>query len=179
VPKPSPTLETNRLILRPPLAEDFEPWAAFAADPEASRYLGGPQGREGAWRQMCVVTGAWTVRGFSMFSVIEKSTGAWIGRLGPWQPEGWPGTEVGWGLARAAWGKGYATEGAAAAIDWAFDTFGWTEVIHCIDAENVGSHAVAQRLGSRMLREVTLPPPLAWPVQVWGQSREAWKARRR
>lgn len=38
--------------------------------------------------------GAWTIRGFSMFSVIEKDSGQWIGRLGPWQPEGWPGTEV-------------------------------------------------------------------------------------
>jgi len=179
VPKPSPTLETKRLILRPPVAEDFEPWAAFAADPEVGRYLGGPQGREAAWRQMCVVTGAWTVRGFSMFSVIEASTGRWMGRLGPWQPEGWPGTEVGWGLSREAWGKGYASEGAAAAIDWAFETFGWTEVIHCIDADNVNSHAVARRLGSRLLRETTLPPPLDWPVQIWGQSREEWFARPR
>lgn len=36
-----PTLETERLILRPTTAEDFEPWAAFAADEEASRFLGG------------------------------------------------------------------------------------------------------------------------------------------
>ena len=33
-----------------------------------------------------------------MFSVIEKDSGRWIGRIGPWQPEGWPGTEVGWSL---------------------------------------------------------------------------------
>jgi len=25
-----------------------------------------------------------------MFSVIEKATGQWIGRVGPLQPEGWP-----------------------------------------------------------------------------------------
>ncbi len=36
-----PTLETPRLILRPPEAADFEPWAAFAADPVAARFLGG------------------------------------------------------------------------------------------------------------------------------------------
>ena len=65
---------------------------------------------------------AWALQGFSMFSVIEKASGDWIGRLGPWAPEGWPGTEVGWGIVRSAWGKGYATEGAAATIDWAFDT---------------------------------------------------------
>jgi RimJ/RimL family protein N-acetyltransferase len=177
VTKPIPTLETERLILRAPVAADFEPWAAFAADEEAARYIGGAQTPAGAWRQMCTMVGAWTVRGFSMFSVVEKSSGRWVGRVGPWMPEGWPGTEVGWGLSRDAWGKGYATEAATATIDWAFETLGWTEVIHTIDAENVGSHAVARRLGSTLLRETTLPPPLGWPVGIWGQTREQWLAR--
>jgi RimJ/RimL family protein N-acetyltransferase len=179
VTNPIPTLETERLILRAPAPEDFEPWAAFAADEEAARFLGGAQTRAGAWRQMCTMAGAWTVRGFSMWSVVERSTGRWVGRLGPWQPEDWPGTEVGWGLAREAWGKGYATEGATAAINWAFDTLGWTEVIHSIDKDNVNSHAVAKRLGSRHLRDDVVPPPLEWPVQIWGQSREEWYARRK
>jgi RimJ/RimL family protein N-acetyltransferase len=114
-----------------------------------------------------------------MFSVIEKATGRWVGRLGPWRPEGWPGTEVGWGLTRAAWGRGYATEGAIAAIDWAFDHLGWTDVIHTIDPANSGSIAVARRLGSENRGRVPLPPPLeALTVDAWGQSREAWRARR-
>ena len=152
---------------------------AFLADAEAQRFLGGAQSREQGWRMMCTMAGAWAVRGFSMFSVIEKSTGRWVGRLGPWQPEGWPGTEVGWGLIRDAWGKGYATEGAAATIDWAFANLPWTEVVHTIDVENAPSQAVAKRLGSRILRQDVLPAPLNWPVDVWGQSREEWLARRR
>ena len=175
---PIPTLETERLILRAPQPEDFEPWAAFCADEEVTRFLGGVQTREMAWRTMCGMAGAWLVRGFSMFSVIEKASGRWVGRLGPWQPEGWPGTEVGWGLAREAWGKGYATEGAEAAIDWAFDTLGWTEVIHTIEAANVGSQAVAMRLGSRVLRQAVLPAPMNVAVDCWGQSREEWLGRK-
>jgi RimJ/RimL family protein N-acetyltransferase len=172
-----PTLETDRLILRPPVAEDFEPWAAFVADPEAARFLGGAQDKVGAWRIMCTMTGAWTVRGFSMFSIIEKASGQWVGRLGPWQPEGWPGTEVGWGVAREHWGKGYATEGAIAAIDWAFATFGWDEVIHTIEPANTPSQAVARRLGSTILRQARLPAPMNVEVDVWGQSRAQWRAR--
>lgn len=178
MPLPIPTLETERLILRAPEPADFEPWAAFCADPEAARFLGGAQERVVAWRTMSTMSGAWFSRGFSMFSVIEKATGRWVGRLGPWQPEGWPGTEVGWGLAREAWGKGYATEGAAAAIDWAFRELGWTEVIHTIEAANVNSQAVAKRLGSRILRQAVLPAPLNVTVDCWGQSREEWLARR-
>ena len=73
-----------------------------------------------------------------MFSVIEKSTGRWVGRLAPWTPDGWPGTEVGWGIARDRCGLGYATEAATAAIDWAFDALGWSEVIHVIDVGKIG-----------------------------------------
>lgn len=176
---PEPVLETDRLILRVPRPEDFEPWAAFAADEEVMRHLGGVQPRSTAWRGMCTTVGAWRVRGFSMFSLIEKSTGRWVGRAGPWQPEGWPGTEVGWGLARDAWGKGYATEAATAAIDWVFDELGWSEVIHCIEPANVNSQAVAKRLGSTLLRESNLPAPFEHIVSgIWGQTREQWRARR-
>ena len=172
-----PTLETSRLILRPPIAGDFEPWSAFMAD-ESTHFIGGPQHPAVAWRGMATMIGAWVMEGFSMFSVIEKTSGRWIGRLGPWRPYGWPGTEVGWGLTPDACGKGYATEGSAAAIDWAFDTLGWTEVIHTIDPGNLGSIAVAERLGSRHRGAATLPPPLeSWSVQVYGQTRDEWKAR--
>ena len=29
--------------------------------------------------------------GYAMFSVIEKETGRWVGRVGPWTPADWPG----------------------------------------------------------------------------------------
>ncbi|HEY9219111.1 MAG TPA: GNAT family N-acetyltransferase [Phenylobacterium sp.] len=173
-----PTLTTPRLILRPPRAEDFEPWAAFVGDAEAAQFLGGAQPPSAAWRIMCTFTGAWTVEGFSNFSVIERDTGRWVGRLGPWRPHGWPGDEVGWGIVRDCWGLGYATEGASAAIDWVFDELGWTEVIHCIDPANFNSQGVATRLGSRVLRQAELPAPVTATVDVWGQTRDEWRARK-
>lgn len=173
-----PTLETERLILRPPEAADFAPWCAMHADADVMRYLGGVQGPEVTWRGLCTLTGAWTIEGFSMFSIIEKATGEWIGRLGPWRPKGWPGTEVGWALVRAAWGKGYAAEGATAAMDYAFKTLGWTEVIHNILPGNTASVRVAERLGSRFLRTAETPPPLEGMVwDVYGQTAEDWQAR--
>ena len=176
---PAPILETERLTLRCPAAEDFEPWAAFGADEEVMRFLGGVQARSVAWRGICTVTGAWTIRGFGMLSVIEKSSGRWVGRLGPWQPEDWPGTEVGWGLAREAWGKGYATEGAAACMDYCFDVLGWTEAIHTIEPGNTGSQAVARRLGSTFLGPAQMPAPYQdTVVESWGQTREQWRARK-
>lgn len=176
----APTLETERLVLRPTASEDFEGWAAFIADEEATRFIGGVQPRSVAWRSMRAMAGAWALDGFAMFSVIEKASGRWVGRLGPWKPEGWPGTEVGWGVAREAWGKGYATEGAAATMDWAFEALGWTEVIHTIDPDNAASIAVARKLGSANLGRTQLPAPYEGvTVDAWGQSREQWLTRRR
>ncbi|MEQ1856760.1 MAG: GNAT family N-acetyltransferase, partial [Longimicrobiales bacterium] len=111
-----PTLVTPRLILRPPTQEDFDGFASMAKEEDTMRFIGGVAPRDMAWRGLATMTGAWALLGFSMFSVLERETGEWIGRLGPWRPGGkqggWPGDEVGWGLKRAAMGKGYAAEGA-------------------------------------------------------------------
>lgn len=174
-----PTIETSRLILRPPQASDFEGLAAFMSDEKSTHFLGGVQSRAVAWRGFMTLVGAWCIQGFSMFSVIEKASGRWVGRLGPWFPEGWPGTEVGWGIVRDAGGKGYATEGSIASIDWAFDYLGWTDVIHCIQPENHPSKRVACKLGSRYLRDARLPAPFEHlSMEVWGQSRAEWQMRR-
>jgi RimJ/RimL family protein N-acetyltransferase len=173
-----PTLETDRLLLRPPVEEDLDGWASLMADPESSRFIGGPLPRESAWRGMAAMAGSWSLKGFGMFSIVEKASGQWIGRLGPWRPEGWPGTEVGWGLLRSAWGKGYATEGAARAMGWAFDTLGWEEVIHCIAPDNAGSIAVAERLGSSNRGPGRMPPPFeTMIIDIWGQTRAQWERR--
>jgi RimJ/RimL family protein N-acetyltransferase len=171
-------IETPRLLLRLPCAQDLDAWAEMMADEETARFIGGVMPREVSWRALMTMIGAWHAQGFAMFSVIEKSTGRWVGRLGPWMPEGWPGSEVGWAIVRECWGRGYATEGAAAAIDWAFDHLGWSRVIHCIDPANLASQAVAHRLGSRKLGEGLLPPPFQdVAVDIWGQSRDDWRRR--
>ncbi len=170
-----PTLETSRLILRPPLRSDFDRFAAMMADPHAAHYIGGVKTRSAAWRAFLQMPGAWLVQGFAMFSVLAKSDGRWLGQVGPWYPEGWPGTEVGWTLHPDAWGHGYATEAATAAISWAFDHLGWDEVIHCIDPANRPSERVAERLGATIRGPANMPAPYEHiEVQVWGQSRAAW-----
>ena len=172
-------LETPRLLLRPVRGEDFEAWAAFCADPVAMFHLGGVQPRALAWRSLLSVVGAWHVQGFSFFSVFERDSGQWVGRVGPWQPEGWPGTEVGYSLARAAWGKGYATEAVAACMDWAVDHLGWTDIIQTIAPDNAASQAVARRLGATLRGPGRLPAPYEnQPSQIWGQSAAQWRVNR-
>lgn len=175
-----PILETPRLILRPTRLEDLEGYVALMSDAEHVRFIGGAAPRGTVWRQMMTVAGSWSLHGFGFFSVIEKASGRWIGRLGPWRPDGWPGHEVGWSLLREAGGRGYATEGAAAAMDWAFERLGWTDVIHCIDPGNHASARVAERLGSTNRGPTRMPPPFQdHPCDAWGQTREQWRENRR
>jgi RimJ/RimL family protein N-acetyltransferase len=174
-----PILTTERLILRPPEAEDFESWAQFSLDEETMRHLGGVQQRGASWRSMCTMRGAWNIRGFGMFSMILRESGKWIGRTGPWQPEGWPGTEVGWGVCREYEGKGFAREAAVASIDFAFDVLGWDEVIHTINPDNLASIKLAERLGSYNQGPTQLPAPFEHiRVDSYGQSKAEWNARR-
>lgn len=170
----SPRLETTRLLLRPPIDQDIDGWASLDADARAVEFIGGLRTRNQAWMDMATAAGMWGLRGCSLFSVIEKDTGRWVGRVGPWLPEGAIGTEVGWAISPTAWGKGYATEAAHAAIAWAFDHLGWADVIHCIDAPNAASIAVAERLGSNWLR--ANHEAGGKEVQIYGQSRHAWRA---
>jgi RimJ/RimL family protein N-acetyltransferase len=172
-------LETPRLVLRPTQLEDFEAWAEFMSDDEATRFIGGRQPRSVAWRSFLTMAGAWSLQRFAMFSVVEKSSGRWVGRVGPWMPEGWPGTEIGWGIVRDRWCLGYATEAAAAAADWSLATLGWRDFIHVIDAGNLASRAVARKLGSRNLGAGRLPAPYDdAEVEIWGQTADAWRANR-
>lgn len=176
--EPAPRIETERLILRPPRVEDFEGWCELMGDEEAARFIGGHQPRPLVWRTFLTQVGAWEVQGFGMFSVIERASGRWLGRVGPWRPLGWPGPEVGWGLVRVAWGHGYAHEAAVASIDWAFATLGWDEVVHCIAPENTASIRLAERLGSVNRGPTRLPAPHDEArVDLWGQARAGWLGR--
>lgn len=175
----APVLGTQRLILRLPEASDLDGWAEMNADADAMRFLGGVKSRAVTWRELCTMRGAWDIRGFAMFSVIERETGRWVGRIGPWQPEGWPGTEVGWGVHPGFAGRGYAHEAAMACMDYAVDVLGWSRVIHTIAPDNLRSIALARRLGSTNGGPVSLPPPHeAIEVDAWGQTADQWRSRR-
>ena len=151
-------LETERLLLRPFRNDDLEAYAAMHGDPEVMRFLGDgtPLSREDAWRNMAMIVGHWTLRGFGLWAVEEKSTRALVGRVGLFEPDGWPGQEVGWTLARDLWGKGYALEAASASLDHAFHTLLWPRAISLIDPGNQRSIRLAERLGERLEREVEI-----------------------
>ena len=127
------------------------------------------------WRNAAIMAGHWVLHGFGMFVVEEKSSGKFVGRVGPFYPPGWPGFEVGWGIAKEFRGKGYAVEAARASIDWSFATFEMEKIIHCIDRENMrvaGRGAAARRHDRR--RDRSARPCLRY----LGDHRDRWASTR-
>jgi len=141
-----PTLHTHRLRLRPPMLADFEHWAAFFAS-ERSVYERGMMDRHAAYRVWASDVALWTLRGYGPFGVEDAQTGAYLGEVGIYEPDGYPAPELGWFVIPAAEGKGVAAEAARAVMAWAHDSFGWDRLINIIDPNNARSIALGLRLG--------------------------------
>lgn len=151
-----PVIETQRLRLRELREDDAEAYVRMCADPEVMRYVSGdPLSADDAWRQLAMLVGHWTLRGFGMWAV-ETREGEFVGRVGLHFPLGWPEREIGWALARPCWGHGYAFEAAAAARDHAFRGLGWQRLVSYIHPENARSIRLAERLGGRRAGETDL-----------------------
>ena len=145
-----PHLLTERLVMRAFTERDEEPYIAMMTDPEVARFLGDgrPFAPTDAWRQMAMFAGHWALRGFGMWAVEERASGALLGRVGFHEPAGWPGFELGYALGRAWWGHGYAREAGGAALAYARQTLGRDEIISVIRPDNARSIAVATALGA-------------------------------
>jgi RimJ/RimL family protein N-acetyltransferase len=166
-------IETERLILRKIDPErDFDAWAKAMSDENTVRYLGTlPMTRAQAWRSMAMVMGHWAIRGYGFFSLEHKETGQWVGRVGPWCPEGWPSPEIGWTISPDHLRQGFAIEAARASLDYVINTLGWSSVIHVILEGNDASIAVARKLGSKLIRsQQGLPGVTDDRVLIYGQS---------
>ena len=153
-----PRLETPRLMLREFLPSDVEPYARIMAEPEVCRFLGDgtPLDRADAWRQLAQIIGHWELRGFGLWAVEERATRRLVGRIGCYEPEGWPGFEIGYVLAREAWGRGLAREGVAAALEYARRELQRDSAISLIRPANRASIAVAEHFGARRTGSVEL-----------------------
>ena len=146
-----PTVETERLVLRPFDEGDVGAYAEMLQTPEvrASLHLPDDVGREQAWSGIASWLGQWELRGTGQWAVVERSTGDFVGRAGMHWPEraDWPGIEIGWAFHPRSWGKGYATEAGVAAVEYAFAHHDVDALYSVILPENERSQAVAQRLG--------------------------------
>ncbi|WEX78552.1 GNAT family N-acetyltransferase [Sinorhizobium numidicum] len=149
-----PTIETERLLLRPYRRDDFHSYCALFADAEVTRYAGGvPYSREQSWTRFLRQVGMWHYFGFGFFAIQEKESGAFVGEAGFHDAHrritpSLEGTmEMGWALSPKAHGRGLATEAVTAALSWGDRQFPTLKKTCIIEPGNQASIRVAAKHG--------------------------------
>ena len=168
---PPHLLETPRLRLVPLDGSWTSALAALYADPAVARHLGGePAGADGPARQVEGFAREWEREGWGTSALLDRGTGAFVGRAGlhRWHPGG--DVELGYVLARDRWGRGLAREAAQAWLDWADEHLPGadppvTSVVVEVEPENTASLRLAHRLGFTSERDDVTSRGV--PVVVW------------
>jgi RimJ/RimL family protein N-acetyltransferase len=143
-------LATDRLDLRPFGRTDVDEAFETYGDPLVMRYVGhGVVGKPAGVERMLDEYIAHQIRhGFSVWAVIERTTGTLIGDAGLFtRPDG--DVELGYTLRHSAWGCGYATEAAGAWVQAAFGELGLDALVAQTDLPNTRSARVLEKLGFR------------------------------
>ena len=143
------TLDTPRLTMRLPVERDAAPLHAIHLDPDVVRFIqiGANPSITGAWTSLAAMLGHWHLRGYGQWTLVEKASNEVIGRVGLWNPAGWPGIELGWIIKRSHWRRGFAKEATRAALDWTWRHVETDRVISQIHPDNVPSIELARTIG--------------------------------
>jgi RimJ/RimL family protein N-acetyltransferase len=148
-----PVIETPRLRLRAHTLADYEAYCALWSEPAVTRFtIGKPLTREEMWSRLLRHAGHWSMLGFGVWLVEEKSTGDMVGEVGlfDYQRDIVPQIttpEIGWILSPSKHGRGYATEAVKAVVEWGRSHFAANELTAIIHPENEASLNVARKLG--------------------------------
>jgi RimJ/RimL family protein N-acetyltransferase len=172
-----PTLQTERLILRPFREADAAVFCELMQDPDVIRFIGDgiTPSAEDCWRAVAAWIGHWVMRGYGPWAVTDRASGAFMGRAGIHFPEGWPQPELGYTLGKPYWGQGYATEAVRAVRDWGFSERDFPELCSLIDPLNTASIRVATKVGETYRRDGALRDH---PLRIYVITRAEWEALR-
>lgn len=147
-------ITSDRLILRKPMANDWEELHRYYSDENSMRYTIGHALEDWeTWRNVALMIGHWEIRQYGPY-VMEISDKV-IGVTGLWFPYGWPEPEIKWGLLPDARGDGYAREGAEAVLLMAAQYLPDLHLISLIHPDNQNSVKVATGIGA--VYEKTIP----------------------
>jgi RimJ/RimL family protein N-acetyltransferase len=161
---PPERIETQRLVLRKPRLADAQcMFAAYAADPQVTRYLTwrphqSPQETRGILERML---GMWKSGTAYSWAITLNGSDDIVGMIALHVEE--HGVAVGYVLAQALWGRGYMTEAAQAVIHWALGQPGIVRVYATTDVDNSASRRVLEKAGMQCegrLRKYILHPNL-------------------
>jgi RimJ/RimL family protein N-acetyltransferase len=144
-------IRTERLLLRPWIAADREPFAAMNADPQVRQHFPALLSREESDASVARIEAHFAEHGYGFWAVEVPGIAPFAGMVGlavvPFEAAFTPCVEIGWRLAVPHWGSGYATEAARAALAFGFDELKLNEIVAFTVPGNVRSRRVMERIG--------------------------------
>ena len=180
-------LETDRLVLRPPAADDL-PWIQEHMNtPGVMQFLGGAiRSPEEVAAGLEADLAAFDGGGHRRWTVWLRDEDCRIGRCGLFHvrsdaaPENLRGqNEIGWTFAENFQGRGYVIEAAKAVLGFAFEELRFPIVYSQTSESNVPSTRMMVRLGLKQRPELGYfdpdYPPRDNPTTVWSLHSQDWR----
>ena len=149
-PKILPTLQTQRLLLRPMERSDFADMYDYARREDTSRYLVWTPhpSLEYTRNYLGYIAKLYRKGQFFDWAIVEKSSGRMIGTCGFTQLDLQHHVgEIGYVLNPTRHGRGYATEAVMRVLDYGFRELGLNRIEGRYMAENTPSRRVMERCG--------------------------------
>jgi ribosomal-protein-alanine N-acetyltransferase len=138
-------IETERLFIRSPDAEDHDVLFALWTNPANERlaFAKEPPSEAQVRRWLESAWGVW-----------ELGSGELVGDCSLSFDEGFQEWELSYGFRRDRWGRGYATEAGGACVRHGFEVLGVEKIVADVDPANTASAHVLEKLGFRHVGEV-------------------------
>ncbi len=152
---PVSTVETDRLIIRPPVENDRSRFVELFTDEAFTVFSGGVHDVGSANTRFDRMLALASAVPYAKQPVIERATGVIVGYsgVGTVSLDGLDRLEWGWRFVPEARGRGYATEATTALLTVA-DRCDDGEMLCIIAADNQPSHRVADKVGFHWRRRV-------------------------
>ena len=177
----SAVLETRRLILRAPRAEDVPRFVPLIGDFDVAKKLSSvtySYTDEDGHGFVARAAQKWMEKEDLAFCVLRKQDGAFLGISGVHPKRR---REIGYWLGKAYWGQEYATEAAGRIVAFSFDELGAEHLAAGWYHDNPASGRVLEKLGFSTARTEERPclsrgtPSLTYVVKL---DRAAYKTRK-
>jgi [ribosomal protein S5]-alanine N-acetyltransferase len=143
-------LETERLLLRPFVKDDFEAYyETIYGDSDVQRYLpsGGAVPRDEARERFFTRFVAPISDPEALCAAVDRSSNRLIGHAGLKALPESEFIEVFYAFGKAWWGKGIATEAALACLHYGFDDQHLDRIVGIALPQNIGSRRVLEKCG--------------------------------
>ena len=181
---PTPVLETERLILRPPRESDVPVTQRRFPQWEVVRYLHAevpwPYPDDGAAEHWGKMSREMAAREKSHWAITLKGgDDEPIGLIVLWADDGKTRDQRGFWLDPEYWGQGLMTEAADRVTDYALVELGWPHLWLSNAEANLASHRVKEKQGATIVERTPRRYVYGDGVKVtWLLTREAWLAKR-